>query len=347
MLVSVLFVNKGNRPMDCQTKGQYGVSVTNRTSVLGLIMALVAAAMLLSACVVQPVDAQEPVDLTGETVPTLAIAPIAGPPGANVFVSGAGWAPSETVYVNLEAAPDEEEIQATVAIATTDADGRFNANFAYPQDPVWAEPGEVTVAGRSVETGKEAKAIFVVEIAEATPTASPTAIPTTAPGAATATPTAIPSAPVATVVSNALNVRGGPSTAFSVITSVRRGTNLAVMGQNTSGAWLFVRLDSNVEGWVARAYTNFTGTAPFVPSPRPPVAPPTATPQVIAGWRGEYFNNVNLSGRPALVRDDAAINFDWGLGSPAPGIQADNFSARWVRTVPLGGGTYRFFAAQR
>ncbi len=296
--------------------------------------------MLLSGCVLQPLEAQEPIDLAGETVPTLAIAPISGPPGTTIFASGAGWEPSETVYVNLEATPDEEAIQATVAIATADDDGRFNVSFMYPLDPAWAEPGEVTVAARSVGTGKEATAIFVLEEPVVTPTPSPTA---TQPGAptATATPTWSRSA---TVISNALNVRRGPSTAFPVIVAVKRGTVFTVLGQNNSGAWLLVRTDSGVEGWVARAYTDFTGTAPVVPSPRPPAVTPTPTPRVFAGWRGEYYANATLSGQPALIRDDSAINFDWGLGSPAPGIPADNFSARWMRTVSLTGGTYRFFA---
>jgi beta-glucosidase len=48
------------------------------------------------------------------------------------------------------------------------------------------------------------------------------------------------------------------------------------------------------------------------------------------GLRGEYFNNVNLSGGPDLVRIDAAIDFDWGGGSPDSTIRADRFSARWT-----------------
>jgi hypothetical protein len=65
----------------------------------------------------------------------------------------------------------------------------------------------------------------------------------------------------------------------------------------------------------------------------------------ITHWRGAYFNNRTLSGSPALVRDDASINFDWGSGSPAPGIiAADNFSVRWTRTLNLAAGSYRFSA---
>lgn len=67
---------------------------------------------------------------------------------------------------------------------------------------------------------------------------------------------------------------------------------------------------------------------------------PVSTP--IAGWRGEYFNNPTLSGAPILTRDDAQINFNWGTGSPAPGINADRFSARWTCNLNLTAGMYRF-----
>jgi len=53
-----------------------------------------------------------------------------------------------------------------------------------------------------------------------------------------------------------------------------------------------------------------------------------------AGIRGYYFNNMNLTGAPALVRIDPTINFNWGdPGSPDPKVNVDNFSARWVGVV--------------
>lgn len=67
---------------------------------------------------------------------------------------------------------------------------------------------------------------------------------------------------------------------------------------------------------------------------------PVSTPA--SGWRGEYFNNPTLSGTPALVRDDAQVNFNWGTGSPAAGIGADGFSVRWTRNLTLTAGMYRF-----
>jgi beta-glucosidase len=51
------------------------------------------------------------------------------------------------------------------------------------------------------------------------------------------------------------------------------------------------------------------------------------------GLRGEYYTNRDLSGQPALVRDDASIDFDWSSGTPAPEIAHNNFSVRWTGTL--------------
>ena len=61
-------------------------------------------------------------------------------------------------------------------------------------------------------------------------------------------------------------------------------------------------------------------------------------------WVASYWNNPNLSGPPALVRYESAIDHNWAGLSPDPAIQVDNFSARWDRTVGFNTGTYRFKA---
>ena len=47
------------------------------------------------------------------------------------------------------------------------------------------------------------------------------------------------------------------------------------------------------------------------------------------GMKGEYFNNMNLSGKPVLTRIDSMVNFNFGTNSPAPGLPEDHFSIRW------------------
>jgi hypothetical protein len=45
-----------------------------------------------------------------------------------------------------------------------------------------------------------------------------------------------------------------------------------------------------------------------------------------------------------LVRQDPALDFDWGYGSPDPVVNSDYFSARWTRYIDVTPGTYRFTA---
>jgi hypothetical protein len=53
------------------------------------------------------------------------------------------------------------------------------------------------------------------------------------------------------------------------------------------------------------------------------------------GLKGEYHVGTNLSGPVALTRVDPAVDFDWGMGSPAAAIPADGFSVRWSGEVDV------------
>jgi hypothetical protein len=82
-----------------------------------------------------------------------------------------------------------------------------------------------------------------------------------------------------------MNIRAGPSTDFAVIRAIPQGTQVVVLGQDASGAWLFVQLADGSEGWISRSLTNFEGTMQVVattPAVQPPLAPP-ATVSVIPG----------------------------------------------------------------
>jgi beta-glucosidase len=47
------------------------------------------------------------------------------------------------------------------------------------------------------------------------------------------------------------------------------------------------------------------------------------------GLKGEYFNNRNVQGAPALTRIDSQLEFDWPW-SPGDGVTDDDFSIRWT-----------------
>ncbi|HSX09002.1 MAG TPA: PA14 domain-containing protein [Candidatus Saccharimonadales bacterium] len=64
--------------------------------------------------------------------------------------------------------------------------------------------------------------------------------------------------------------------------------------------------------------------------------------QVTNPYAAQYYNNQTLTGTPTLTRNDNAINFNWGTGSPGTGIPNDHFSARWTRTDNFANGNYTF-----
>lgn len=60
-------------------------------------------------------------------------------------------------------------------------------------------------------------------------------------------------------------------------------------------------------------------------------------------WRGEYYNGLGFSGSPALIRNESALNFNWGQSSPASAqLGVDRFTARWTRTLDPAPGRYQF-----
>lgn len=69
-----------------------------------------------------------------------------------------------------------------------------------------------------------------------------------------------------------------------------------------------------------------------------PITPQQGDPN----WSTAYWNNMELTGAPVLVRSESNINYNWGTGSPDPAVSDDQFSARWMRYVQVSAGTYRF-----
>lgn len=93
--------------------------------------------------------------------------------------------------------------------------------------------------------------------------------------------------------------------------------------------------DNIVNAHVTLGFSQVSGTTSATPVSVPPpvyVPPPGATPVYSSSttgvWHGQYFSNTSLSGSPVLTRDDATLNFNWGEGSPGPGVPVD-FSAKW------------------
>jgi hypothetical protein len=64
-------------------------------------------------------------------------------------------------------------------------------------------------------------------------------------------------------------------------------------------------------------------------------------------WHAIYRNGSNLDSAPSLVRNEPAIDYNWGTGAPGSGmwgIFADYFNIHWTRTIPFETGIYEMQA---
>jgi serine/threonine protein kinase len=80
-------------------------------------------------------------------------------------------------------------------------------------------------------------------------------------------------------------VREGPGTTYSIVSALRNETKFDVIGRNIEGEWLYIRLDSSLEGWVfasvLKYYTPYNGNIPDLPvhlAPGTPTRAPADTP---------------------------------------------------------------------
>lgn len=163
-------------------------------------------------------------------------------------------------------------------------------------------------------------------------------------GSVIVVPTPVPGGLSLTATNN-VNIRSGPGLDYEILGILKQGQTAEVIGISPDSNWSTIKVAAaeGGQGWVSAQFVNAENTANVPIIQPPPVPQPTATPPVtFTDWRGEYFDNGELRDDPILVRDDPAINFNWGDGSPAPEVPTDNFSARWRINRQMPAGTYRF-----
>jgi beta-glucosidase len=135
---------------------------------------------------------------------------------------------------------------------------------------------------------------------------------------------------------------------------LRAGTRVAVIGPNAD---TLETLEANYHGTARAPVTPLEGMrerfgaehvryaqgAPIAAGVSVPV-PETAFRSAkdgSAGLTGEYFDNVEFSGKPVSTRTDRVIDFDWDLVAPAGGLRADRYAARWTgQWLPPAPGDY-------
>lgn len=293
----------------------------------------------------------------------LAVAPATGWAGTTVGVSGRGFPAGSVVYVSLglpDTAPAGVSSGKTTAdvyaASVIDGQGQFVASFVFPSEERWLTVPQVTITARTADNAATAQTSFTLQ--------GPAL-----PGDAwrgeyfanrdlTGTPALVRSdakleffwgdgSPAANLPADRFSVRWTRSLPLQagdyrfyantddgvrlwvdnglVIDQWNDGGRLRLGDVNGLGGGNHTLKVEYYEGnGAAYAAVWWERTGP------------------IEAWRGEYFTNPNLQGSPFLVRNDDQVNFDWGIAAPAPGMPADNFSARWQRGLDLSEGAYRF-----
>ena len=134
---------------------------------------------------------------------------------------------------------------------------------------------------------------------------------------------------------------------------LRADARLAVIGPNAD---TLETLEANYHGTARAPVTPLAGLRERFGAARiryaqgapiaegvPVTAPETAlqTASGSAGLTGEYFGNVDFSGKPVLTRTDRVIDFDWDQVTPTDHLHEGPYAVRWTgQWLPPGVGDY-------
>ena len=338
-------------------------------------LALIGAACAPSATPVPIITSTAIAERTATPVlvkqPSILVTPAEGGPGTIVAITGSDWRPDDTIFIHLQSplAATTPPMSDTVQIAATvDKAGRFLTAFAFPASVQLANPPSIIVTAYSPATGDIASVAFRVMI-------EPTVVATSTP--VTPTPISVSCTDRATFVDD---VTIPDKTNLAPGTSFVKTWRLSNSGTCAWGAGYSIVFTGGdlMSGPTSVPLAGIVQSGGTIDLSVPLIAPTrsgvyqgswqlrnsqgvlfgigdnadrpfwvqitiglTPTP-VIASWRGEYYTNRDLSGAPIVVRDDADVNFSWGVLSPVTTLPADGFSARWTRRLNFSAGTYRF-----
>lgn len=333
--------------------------------ILGLVVILILLAILPEENGAAPTPTPVPV-----LDPSITLLPAEGQPGADVTVEGADWQPGVEVFVRLRSTTQGLETKNPLASAIVAQDGSFSLIFRYPTDTRWAKLPRAQVVAFVRGSEQRATALFEVAGAPKEPTPTPTATPDATlagwRGEYFDNPN-LTGAPVLVREDESVDFLWGtgppapqlPADRFSV-----RWTRVVPLDEGTYNFYAFA--DDGVRVWVdgvliidewheGRGATYVTERALgagthslrveyYEDANRAAIQFWWERAADFPEWRGAYFANRNLSGIPAVVRNDEHIRFDWGFDSPASALPVDGFSVRWTRSLSFEEGLYRFQA---
>ncbi len=151
-----------------------------------------------------------------------------------------------------------------------------------------------------------------------------------------------------------------PNVGATVIAQVNARTALEILGRDPGNLWWHVCCVNGRTGWVAQSAVTVADSIAYLPivsTDRPAVIttptpgglspatppPPLFTPDLpTQDWWATFYNNITLSDPPVLGTRVNAVDFNWGQNAPFARVAADQFSARFERTLTLQPGFYEF-----
>ncbi|HEY65455.1 MAG TPA: SH3 domain-containing protein [Caldilineae bacterium] len=158
----------------------------------------------------------------------------------------------------------------------------------YPPDSegrAWIPVGQLRIYNdvTLLPVVEEAAAVLVT----ATPTPETTVTPVVTQPVATRPPIAL----TARITADVLNVRAGPSTEYAIISKLRNGDQVQVVGRNEEGTWLLVIYDEATEaqGWIFAQYADVSGDVQEAP-----VATSTAQPGLVRPGRSRFTGRLAI-----------------------------------------------------
>lgn len=163
-------------------------------------------------------------------------------------------------------------------------------------------------------------------------------------------PTAPPAEPTSSVptgtVQTGVNIRGGPSTNFAVVSTLVPNQTVEVTGLNLDGSWYKVAYnESGSEGWILATLLNVVGSTANLPReagpPTPVPPPPTAVPATAIPATAVPAASTNLTiTQPFIDPPQPQCNqsFTAGMTIQNGGVQSDTGLAR-IEIVHVASGT--------
>jgi len=147
---------------------------------------------------------------------------------------------------------------ATPTPGTGDVEGTTSTVAAETEasvEPATETPEATPEATPSLEATAPPTTPTLVGTVTSIPTPPSTATPTLAPSPSpTHTTEHAPVSVVGIISRRAMNVRAGPGTEFAILTMVREGQEVTVVGKTADEAWILILTPTGVRGWAWREY---------------------------------------------------------------------------------------------